>query len=314
MTQALRAPDAPHEPLVPSKVPRFDAERGLIQLAGVPERWIWAFTCPRADCACRTALILSADGDRERLRVRAQPVAEALLQQPDEYVGVARSMTDLNPFVVDLDNQHVFLLESDVPVVLNAHPQIKAIASRLDEDVLDEIARVWYLGKGQNVPHLPSDGESQIQLEDWQPGMWAPWEGVQPTLRRDVYVLGKRTFEAVDCYCVSPRCACSFVVIEFYQVSPEDMVSVGRIEFDGYGRTVQVKSKSRSSSVTKLWNTYCKRHPDYRERFARRRAVMRTLSERIVPAQPSLAQQRLKGNRVCPCGSGRKFNRCCGSH
>jgi len=61
-----------------SHVP-FDVEDGLIELPGAPLLWIWAFTRPTPKCGCRTAIVLSAPGDREMLRECGRQVAEAWL-------------------------------------------------------------------------------------------------------------------------------------------------------------------------------------------------------------------------------------------
>ena len=53
-----------------------DREAGLLKLPGDEPMWIWGFTCPEPQCACRTAIVLAAAA-RDALRSVGEPVADA---------------------------------------------------------------------------------------------------------------------------------------------------------------------------------------------------------------------------------------------
>jgi hypothetical protein len=56
-----------------------------------------------------------------------------------------------------------------------------------------------------------------------------------------------------------------------------------------------------------MWAACVARYPRYRDRFARRSAVMYSLADRIIAAaRGGIA-------RTCPCGSGKKYKKCCGA-
>jgi hypothetical protein len=59
------------------------ADLGLLELPGPSGGWLWAFTCPAAACACRTALLLTTQDDRETLLERGRPVADTWLRGGD---------------------------------------------------------------------------------------------------------------------------------------------------------------------------------------------------------------------------------------
>jgi hypothetical protein len=72
----------------------------------------------------------------------------------------------------------------------------------MDDDVLDEIARVWPRSKGEEAPCEPGADGSQIEIEAWRPGDRVAWDETSAWLRGDTYIFGERNFEAVELYCV----------------------------------------------------------------------------------------------------------------
>jgi len=126
----------------------FDVEQGIIELPGMPPRWIWAFTCPTPKCACRVAIVLSAAGERETLVERGRPVADAWLRSSD-HAQVARDLQGVAAFAVDLDTLALFPPVGDAPLDAAVQPEVREIADRLDDDVLDAIARVWPPRQGE---------------------------------------------------------------------------------------------------------------------------------------------------------------------
>lgn len=286
-----------------------NAEQGLIQLAGAPDRWIWAFTCPTPRCACRTAIVLSMPGAREALLERGRPVAEAWLGH-ESYAEAALQLRGVTVFGTDLDTRELFALGGDAPLHVNAHPEVKAVAERLDDDALDAIARAWHLGKGQEPPPEPGALAAKIEVEDWQPGDRVMWDDVMPFLRADTYVFGDRIFEAFELYCVEAGCACGEVIVEFSSVAPRGAPRPGHVEFDGKEALLHPEHERQRARLTELWSAYCQRHRDHRERFAKRSATTHGLAGRIVAAPP---KPKVGRNETCPCGSGKKFKKCCGT-
>ena len=92
-----------------------NAEQGLIPLPGAPDAWIWAFTCPMPECACRTAIVLSAPGGRETLRNRGRPVAEAWLRG-GHYGQAALDLQGVTAFAVNLDTRALYPPLGDAPL------------------------------------------------------------------------------------------------------------------------------------------------------------------------------------------------------
>lgn len=292
-----------------SNTPPFDVEHGLIGLPGAPARWIWAFTCPAPKCTCRTAIVLSTPGARETLLERGRPVAEAW-RDSRGYCRAAQDLQGVTAFAIDLDTCTLFPPVGDAALEVAAHPEVRDVADRIDDDVLDAIARLWHRGKGQEPPPEPGVGGANIEVEGWRPGDLVVWDEARPALRGDTYVFGERTFEAVELYCVEPECGCGEVIVDFSPIVPRGAPHPGHVELHGTEVTLHPSHERHRDRLSELWNAYCQRHPRHRERFARRCATMHGLAGRIVAASP---KPKVGRNAPCPCGSGKKFKKCCGA-
>lgn len=134
-----------------------------------------------------------------------------------------------------------------------------------------------------------------------------------------------KQYWAVDLYCRNPDCTCTSSVINFYDMESESRL-VGEVVVDyGDGADREIEAEPSNESVDAifdtLWNA-CEyklraRHVRAHEavqRFAPRAAPMARAAHvpREPPASPrSVPIERVPRNATCPCGSGKKFKRCC---
>ncbi|MGA7121057.1 MAG: SEC-C metal-binding domain-containing protein [Polyangiaceae bacterium] len=298
---------------------RDTSEAGLIELAGDAPMWIWAFTCPTPGCDCRTAVVLSTGGDRRELIARGAPVREAWLRG-ESHSRAAAALDGVVAFAVDIDEGVVFPAYDENPfAVLDfvAHPEAREVVDRIDGEILETIGRLWYAGKGWSDPEEKRREAERIELPDWKRGDLVAWDEALVGVRQDMFRLGDRVFEAVDLYCVAPGCSCGEAVLEFAPIAPRGMPPPGAVRIDKSGQcTLEPTQERHGERLQELWAAFQKRHPRYRERFARRAAVMQGLAGRIVGA-PSTGIERRSAkvgrNDPCPCGSGRKYKKCCGA-
>ena len=287
----------------------FDVEQALLPLPGSPEQWIWTFTCPKANCACREAVVVTAAGSRDSVRERGQPVAAAW-RSGDGYARAASELEGVITFAVDLDTLEVFSLAGDPPLDPVEHPDVGDVVKRFDDGLLDRIAELWFQGKGRLPPVAPAEGGAAIPIEDWRPGDMVIWDDVQPSPRRDLYVFGERMFEAIELYCVEAGCDARHVVVDFDAVAPRGAPFPGHVEMSGATATLYPAGEQHRGRLAELWDAYCGRHSDHADRFVRRCSAMHELAGRIVAAPP---KPKFGRNDPCPCGSGKKHKKCCGA-
>jgi hypothetical protein len=289
-------------------------EDGLFELPGREPTWIWAHTCPTPNCACRTALIVSTPRGREALLERARVVDEAR-RAGAGYVDVASQMEGVEVFHLDIDTVEAFTSTSDAPLVLAEHPEVRAVVERLDGEVLDELGRLWYRGKGKPDPVTKSRAAKQFVVRGWMPGELVAHDEALVGVRADVYPIDGRMYEAIDLYCVVPGCNCGEVTIDVPTVMPEDGPHLGCVVVERSGAVRIEPQENGGERLRQVWDAFQKRHPRYRERLARREAVMKEVGMRLVPEVPPRAEAkpRVGRNDPCPCGSGKKHKKCCGA-
>jgi hypothetical protein len=136
----------------------------------------------------------------------------------------------------------------------------------------------------------------------------------------DRYGLGKRSYEALDHYCIAPGCDCATVRVRFYRQAAPGAVrkAVGSVWMDA-NTTEVVRTDNppgEHDTLLALWRAYEERHDlgDLAERLGRVRRTgleIHELRERQLRPQPARRGSAAGRNDPCPCGSGRKHKKCC---
>lgn len=289
--------------------PRMLPEDGLLQLPGNDAKWIWAFICSVPGCDCRAATIIATAGDRDALLARGAPVRDAWLAQTG-HAAAAAKLEGVTGFSLEIDAAVAFGFDDEEPLDLEANPAVREIVDRLDGDVLDAIDRLWHLGKGSPDPE--AGAAARIEVEGWRPGDGVDWNDAFPGARRDIYEGEERAFEALDVYCVERDCDCDEVSVDFMPLGQGRGERPGMVGVVGGEVQFAPEHPHRLAQLERLWSAFLARHPRYVERFARRRAVMHGLAGRVFAAAAKV-KVKVGRNDQCPCGSGRKYKKCCGA-
>jgi hypothetical protein len=165
-------------------------------------------------------------------------------------------------------------------------------------------------------------------LELWAPGDLLSTMVAFPEERPDRYLVEGKVYQVDTLFCVNPSCSCTeshLTLYEFNEVErslsdlgiarlpPETMIPVG---FDGEKRDLD--------AFTRVYMAWRRRNVPAEERIlelrdmTRRRGlelhnVVDMRSRAAEPVRPAPSTSRRPGrNDPCPCGSGKKFKRCCG--
>lgn len=289
---------------------------GVFELAGTEPVWLWVHTCPTSGCSCRSALVLATRDGRDLLLERGAAVRDAWNGGGD-YLSVAKALDELIVFHLDIDTGEVLSPDTTgfVPLDLAAHPRIADIAMRIDGDLLDSIGQLWYRSKGWPDPEQRALLAPEIKIKGWKRGDMLAWNDVCTGVRQDYYVIGGSLYEADEMYCPTPDCDCGEVLISFNAIKPEGLHPPGVVLVQRSGATEIKPNKTGSGQLNQLWAAFQQRHPNYLARFARRHSIMKSIGTRIVAALPEVRVMPKTGrNDPCPCGSGKKYKKCCGTN
>jgi hypothetical protein len=180
-------------------------------------------------------------------------------------------------------------------------------------------------------------GTSNRLPEYWEPGDLIDWIDAQNTPRLDVVEAGGRTWLAIDQHCPQPDCDCPDTQIAFQKFdvverSATDLLGLVVVYPDGKW---DLRPRTKEGLVLRdAWQVLSERWGDVPRELARRREALRSALGSLVleagqggrhrarPAERAPANTGLVGaspaapgprrNDPCPCGSGRKYKRCCG--
>lgn len=180
--------------------------------------------------------------------------------------------------------------------------------SQVDGELLDLLHAQWLRAKGM----------APAPKTDWEPRdatTLVGWNEVHPTDRRDLYLDDDDLFVAKDLYCVNPTCSCNEAMVAFVPTtrgSPD--VGALRVRIPTLEIVERDVHPKRATLLDRLWNAFSARHRQLSKRLAERNQQMLDLASVHAPLHRP-ATRAIGGvgrNQPCPCGSGRKYKRCCG--
>jgi hypothetical protein len=194
--------------------------------------------------------------------------------------------------------------------------------------VLDALWERW------RAPRLPSGINWKAQALDlWEPGTLLSTMLAFPEERPDRYLVDGKVYQVDTLFCVAPSCTCTEARLSVLAISEdgkslnevgsaqlptETMIPVG---FDGEQqahktfvriylewRRRNVPAEARLLELREL--TRQRGIELHRLAEARSQPTARLLPR--APAEPITRASRPGRNAPCPCGSGKKYKRCCG--
>lgn len=293
---------------------RLPSNERVVELRGERPVWLWIRTCPQPRCDCRSAFVVATDAGRGALQEQGAAVRNALAAGATQ-MEIGANLIDVDHFLLDIDTARVSWFNGRDEIDVGDHPRLGPIARRIDGELLDEIGRLWHLGKGRPDPEPRVLSARKVVSRGWKRGDLLAWDDLCAGVRRDLYALGHHVYEAHELYCPVPECTCGKVVIDFEVRSPRGATHPGGVVVSSSDTTTKLEPRKRGQArLEQLWAAFQQRHPCYTARFVRRYATIRTVGARFVGPEEADTSPKAKVGRndPCPSGSGRKYKKCCG--
>ena len=270
--------------------------------------------CPVRECECREVQLEVVDLEiRLPLAALKSDKVEAASRLQDSPRGAA---------IVDLDLGSV---EPDTRS--GSRPldpdRIAVLVGAIDGELLDQLHGRWLREKSWKARVL---GPDDLPAAD----ALVAWSKVCTDGRLDLFDVAGHVYLADDTHCLNQDCDCSDVHVTFFKdVGSKRFRELGAVRFDLASGAVaeRVADRRVRPTLDALWEAYCRRHR-VGERLADHRRCLRDLASRrgplaaprasassaaspgLLPPRPARTPGR---NAPCPCGSGKKFKRCCGA-
>jgi len=159
--------------------------------------------------------------------------------------------------------------------------------------------------------YFPDDGDSTI--------FW--YRGVLPHAAPFRFLIDGERVDAFDSYCASPECPCTEAFLTFVRPGtdhrglPDDYSEV-RLSYRDRALVAVVREAKRETTksqalvdalvrdIPAVWQKLSTRHENIKALYCRFRTEEDARSDQ-------LSAKRVGRNDACPCGSGKKFKKCC---
>jgi len=281
--------------------------------------------CPHPGCACEDVYV---DGFVIDGRARAISWQEDRLCVSWPAGADSAQATPTAKLVAIVDPEsgetraHPDLPEATDPALLSW------LVSEMDGELLDLLHRFRARAKG----YPPERPMPTIEIDACQAGPVYEYEELFDGARSDEYVLAGCRYWTLMFFCLDPDCLCHLVRVGFAAEESEDGDTVGSVLVKlrgGVGFKVQeivAECGAPEHLVRELWARFVRRHDVLSflwGREARARQVGATLWREAaeekrgasmpaaVSSQPVRVTPKPGRNDPCPCGSGRKYKKCC---
>lgn len=130
------------------------------------------------------------------------------------------------------------------------------------------------------------------------------------------------SFLVDDQYCMNPGCKCNEVILSFIDIIPGKEVQEPKftisMKFDKYKYEVMEKKNISKKEIDAIVSFFIENKKDDIGLFKVRYKRMNDLGSRVVQkGKKGQQEQRIVSEKVgrndpCPCGSGKKYKKCCG--
>ena len=217
-------------------------------------------------------------------------------------------------FSLDFDTNEIVQGEE----TSNTHddPELFAWLSKrlLSDEYLKILKRRWRILKKEN--------DDQWQKEDWSwwsPGEKIPYHKAFPESFSFIVICNRKQFLVNDYYCVTPGCQCRDITLSIMNYGKNLIEAGGSIEIDCQTlKPINFDSISiNRNTLQDIWKEF-RKTGDLKTTLLERRKRMKSIGKELfemrnvdTQVQPIKSIRKTGRNQPCPCGSGKKYKKCC---
>jgi hypothetical protein len=210
----------------------------------------------------------------------------------------------------------------------NARALANAVASEIRGAEWDQLWRLYWTVKQYWTEHSDL---AQVDISfppDVLDGTMVAYYQVFRFARRVEFAHEQETWIFDDQYCLNPRCRCQHAALSFICVSKQSdndrLRPTGAVYYDYRQRKIGKRETEGDAqySLSELLGSLKQARGDLDSLLAERHALLRHLCSRDLKTKARQGRQTIhttptssktRRNDPCPCGSGRKWKKCCGA-
>jgi len=262
-----------------------------------------------SDPECRVVHIHAILVD-EQLKKHESEAARILLEHFDSANDKILPYQSLKAyFDIDTEELHV---QDDMGVHADKKELLYFLDNQINKGLSEIFKRRWRATKTNT-----KDAWREKDWSWWRTGDLVSWVDVFPDDFNFLFSLNEKNYYGIDNYCVTPGCACNDVVIIFFSL--DENSELGAVFTDTIKlkiKDVRPKQTGSKQDLLKCWDQINSVYPDLQDRLQKRHKEMKRVGGEIAKLSgnfkgPVVAQKKVKRNAPCPCGSGKKYKKCC---
>ena len=187
----------------------------------------------------------------------------------------------------------------------------------LDEETKYEARHIWACNSAIADPKAPRLSRARVREGQMVAWLEVGTEGNHAVMQfshdGDMYI-------AFDRYCPNPKCDCRKAHISFSYLDPDGRAKKELFEaelpFHGEPK-VKERYACCTAEAKKIVGAWQRRYPKFQELSRRRYERVKEIHAETLASEDRLAPARVaeaspRPNDRCPCGSGKKYKKCCG--
>jgi hypothetical protein len=207
--------------------------------------------------------------------------------------------------------------------------QAEVISKQMASTAWDELDHWFWTAKIEAIERAEVAAIDINDLPNADDGHLVPFIEVFPLGLSLNFTFEKAAWAADEQYCVQPRCRCTEIVLSFLQLKDAtgrrttSLRDVPALRYDYRAHTSRhlAPGPSGTPATGRLLAALKIAHPSLDMRLDMHHRIMQSLYARHYLAQVkqrletqlSVRREKIGRNEPCPCGSGKKFKKCCGA-
>jgi len=186
------------------------------------------------------------------------------------------------------------------------------LTEKIKGDFYEILKRRWRMAKKVN-----RDQWRKMDWSWWEESMLVGWDEVFPDDSDFLLPLSGKRYWVRDLYCITPGCSCKDVTLVFTETGKSNYKELGTVSIDlKRFRINDIKTHGTGTSseeLSQLWKTFQK-EPKLKKKLKTRQKEMKIIGPEIAALRSKKvfkSHSKVGRNDPCPCGSGKKYKKCC---
>ena len=130
-------------------------------------------------------------------------------------------------------------------------------------------------------------------------------------------------YAVLDDYCIKSQCTCTKTIFSFYAIPNEnidDRITIGgkksdfAIHINYLSKTWEFETNPQAEQIeiAQVRSALEDKYEDFYQRLQQRQQRLKLLYKNYLASVQPIKSQKIGRNEPCPCGSGKKYKKCCG--